>query len=31
MSETPAPYGNGPTAGDPPLPVKRVRIHHLRA
>jgi 3-methyl-2-oxobutanoate hydroxymethyltransferase len=30
MSETPAPYGNGPTAADATPPVKRVRIHHLQ-
>jgi len=29
MSEMPAPYGSGPSA-EPPAPVKRVRIHHLR-
>ncbi len=28
MSETPAPYGTGPSA--PAAPVRRVRIHHLR-
>jgi len=29
-TELVAPYGNGPSAGDPAKPPKRVRIHHLR-
>jgi 3-methyl-2-oxobutanoate hydroxymethyltransferase len=29
-TELVAPYGNGPSAGDPAKPAKRVRIHHLR-
>ena len=31
MSETTAPYGSGPSAADTPPPLKRVRVHHLRA
>jgi 3-methyl-2-oxobutanoate hydroxymethyltransferase len=30
MSETSAPYGSGPSAADAP-PLKRVRVHHLKA
>src|SRR4026209_2545757 len=30
MTEANAPYGSGPSAADSP-PVKRIRIHHLRA
>ena len=29
-TELVAPYGNGPSAGDPAKPPKRVRIHHLQ-
>jgi 3-methyl-2-oxobutanoate hydroxymethyltransferase len=31
MSETTAPYGSGPSAADTPPPLKRVRVHHLKA
>jgi 3-methyl-2-oxobutanoate hydroxymethyltransferase len=30
MSETAAPYGSGPAAGNQAAPVKKVRTHHLR-
>jgi 3-methyl-2-oxobutanoate hydroxymethyltransferase len=31
MSETTSPYGSGPSAADAPPPLKRVRVHHLKA